>query len=231
MAVQSYLPVLLVAPALVAAAACTDFASPAELTKPTILAVTADPPIVAPGAQAQLAVAVADGEGVIEGLTTRWSLISTYSGVPPMGTIAGNTYTAPDPVPALPPNAPPVDSVRLEVDTGTTTLVAIKVMPVATVAGAANPAIAAVKVGDADGLAGPVTVARNASVALEVTTEPAAGDDAKFAWYSSAGEIEKFQSNPTTLVADDEARDGWLFVVVRDGKGGVAWRGVEVIVE
>ena len=49
-------PLLRVSPSLVAiaalaAAACTDFATPAELTKPTILAVTAEPPVVAPGAQ------------------------------------------------------------------------------------------------------------------------------------------------------------------------------------
>jgi hypothetical protein len=234
MAVQSYLrralmTVALASPAL--AAACTDFASPAELTRPTILAVTADPPIVAPGAQSTLSVAVVDGNGPIEGVTARWSLIETYRGIPPMGTLAGTTYTAPDPVPALPENAAPVDSVKLELDVGGTTLVAIKVMPVASVAGAANPTIAALRIGDADGLAGPLTLARSSLQALEVTTEPAAGTDARYAWYSSAGAIEKYQSNPTTMTANDEAGAGWLFVVVRDGKGGVAWRGVEVTVE
>jgi hypothetical protein len=214
-----------------ALAACTDFASPAELNKATILAVTADPPIVAPGAQASLAVAIADGGGLLEGLPVRWSLIETYRGVPAMGTLVGSTYTAPDPVPPLPENAPPIDSVRLEIDVGETTLAAIKVVPVAAIAGAANPAITALAVGDADGLAGPLTVARGATLALAVATEPAPGDDARFAWYSSAGAIERYQSNPTTMIADDEVGDGWLFVVVRDGQGGVAWRGVEVSVE
>ena len=84
---------------------------------------------------------------------------------------------------------------------------------------------------DADGLAGPLTLARNTPVAIDVAIEPAAGEDARFAWYSSAGEIERYQSTPAELVAAEDAGRGWLFVVVRDGLGGVAWHGVEVTVE
>lgn len=212
------------------ATACTDFASPAELTKPTILAVTAEPPVVAPGGHTALAVAVADATGPLTGLPTRWSLIETYRGVPPMGTLSGTTYTAPDPLPTLPAGAAPVDTIQLEIDTAVGTLVAVKVVPVVSVA-TANPTITGLTVGDQDGLAGPVTIARAASLPLTLTTEPAPGEDARFAWYSSAGLIEKYQSNPTELVAADDAGGGWLFVVMRDGKGGVAWRGVQVTVE
>lgn len=213
-----------------AAAGCTDFATPAELTKPTILAITAEPPVVAPGGTAELAVVVADGDGVITGLPTGWALVETYRGVPAMGTLTGSTYTAPDPIPSLPANAPPIDSVQLTIDTGAATLTAIKVIPVATVE-AANPVIGSFTIGAAEALAGPITVARDASLELTVLTDPPAGDDARFAWYSSAGLIARYQSNPTTLVAAEAATTGWVFVVVRDGKGGVAWHGVEVTVE
>ena len=211
------------------AAGCTDFASPAELPRPTILAVVAEPPVVAPGQTTQLSVAVADASGPLTP-TVRWSLVETYRGVPPMGTLAGATYTAPDPVPALPPNAPPIDSVQLEVDVGGTTLTALKAVPVLDVA-RANPTLTTFTVGDGDALAGPLTVARGATLALTVAIDPPAGEDARYAWYSSAGAIEKYQSNPTTMIAAEDATTGWLFVVVRDGLGGVAWRGVEVTVE
>lgn len=216
--------------AALAATACTDFASPAELTKPTILAVTAEPPVVAPGGHTDLAVAIADASGPLTTLPTRWSLVETYRGVPPMGTLVGTTYTAPDPLPTLPAGALPVDTIQLEIDTAVGTLIAVKVVPVVSTT-AANPAVTALTVGDEDALAGPLTVARGATLPLTLTTDPAPGEDARFAWYSSVGLIERYQSNPTTLVAAEEAGSGWLFAVVRDGKGGVAWRGVQVTVE
>ena len=43
--------------------------------------------------------------------------------------------------------------------------------------------------------------------------------------------IVKYQSNPTTMTAAEDAGAGWLFIVARDGKGGMAWRGVEITVE
>jgi hypothetical protein len=216
------------------AAACTDFATPAELTKPTILAITADPPIVAPGASAVLETVVIDAGGVMLGLTERHALVETYPGIPPMGRLeqVGDEvrYIAPDPVPPLPDNAPPLDSVQFEIDTPEGTLRAIKVMPVAAVT-ATNPVISRLTVGDSDALAGPLTLARDAALAIEVAIEPPAGGDARYAWYTSAGLIEKYQSTPAELVAAEDARRGWLFVVVRDGVGGVAWHGVEVTVE
>lgn len=223
-------PSLLAAAALAVAAACTDFATPAELQKPTILAVTAEPPVVAPGAQTELAVVIADASGVLTDLPTRWSLVETYRGVAPMGTLTGSTYHAPDPIPTLPPDAPPIDSVKLEIDTADGTLAAIKAVPVASLT-AVNPVIATFTVGTGDALAGPLTVARGQTLDMNVVTDPPTGDGARFAWYSSAGAIARYQSNPATMIASDAATTGWLFVVVRDGRGGVAWRGVEVTVQ
>ncbi len=217
-----------------AAAACTDFASPAELTKPTILAVIADPPVVQPGAQATFETIVVDANGVLGPLPTRHTLIETYPGVPPIGRIeedaGGARYIAPDPVPPLPGNAPPLDSVSVAIDGPEGTLTAIKVMAVLPTT-AANPTIASLTIGDGDALAGPVTVARGAAVALAVTSDPPAGDDARFAWYSSAGEIAYYQSTPTEMIAAEEPGMRMLYVVVRDGRGGVAWRAVQIEVQ
>lgn len=223
--------------AAVLAAGCTDFATPAELTKPTILAITAEPPVVAPGASSVLETVVVDGTGVLDGLTQRHALVETYPGVPPMGRLEDDggvlRYIAPDPVPELPDDAPPLDSVQIDVDTPAGTLRAVKLMLVSSAVTTANPVISRLRVGDTDALAatGPIVLAREAAVALDVAIEPPAGDDARFAWYSSAGLIERYQSTPSELVGAEEARSGWLFVVVRDGVGGVVWHGVPVTVE
>ena len=226
---------LLALPLVAAAAACTDFATPAELTKPTILAITAEPPVVAPGASSVLETVVVDRNGVLAGLTQRQSLVETYPGVAPMGRVEVDggevRYVAPDPVPELPDDAPPLDSVQIEVDTADGPLRAVKLMLVTDAVATANPTIDRLTVNGVDALTGPVTLGRNAAAAIDVGIDPPAGEDATFAWYTSAGLIERYQSTPAELVAAEDATSGWLFVVVRDGVGGVAWHGVPVTVE
>ena len=72
------------------AAGCTDFASPAELTKPTVLAVIAEPPVVAPGEPTDLTAVIVDGSGELTGLPVRWSLIETYRGTKSLPFCAGS---------------------------------------------------------------------------------------------------------------------------------------------
>ncbi len=223
----------LLATAVATLGACAEFATPAELTKPTVLAVIADPPLVAPGASSALEVVVAGPDGPLVPASTSWRLIETFPGVPPFGEVVPGdtgtaTYQAPDPVPDLPENVPPVSSVEVTVSAGDEQIVVVKAMVVTDLEGA-NPTIDTLAVGDA--VAGDaVEVAAGAAVYLDVGVDPPVGDDATFAWYSTVGAIERYQSNPTELIALDEAKDGWIFVVVRDGRGGVAWRGVEVSV-
>ncbi len=218
-----------------AAAGCTDFASPAELTKPTVLAVIAEPPIVAPGATTTLTVAMAGPDGPLEPDAVSWRVVETLPGVPPFGAVeaadgTSATYTAPAEVPELPEGALPIDSVEATITAGDEQVVVIKGVAVLGDVEAANPTITAVVLGD-EAVVDAATVARGQTVELTVATDPAPGENATFAWYTTAGAIDQYQSNPTELVGADEARDGWLFVVVRDGLGGVAWRGVEVGVE
>ncbi len=219
---------------VVLVAACGEFSTPAELTKPTILAVIADPPLIAEGESTTLSVVVAGPEGPMIPEAAGWALVETLPGVPPFGELTAHddgtaTFTAPDPVPDLPDGAPPVSSVELTVTAGELTLKTIKLLVVTDVP-AANPAITSLIVGEVEAEDGQ-HVATDVVYPIEVAIDPEPGEDATYAWYSTAGVIEEYQSNPAELIGAEEAGDGWLFVVVRDGRGGVAWRGVELVVE
>ena len=73
-------------------------------------------------------------------------------------------------------------------------------------------------------MAGPIAVDQGATLALSVTTDPPMGEMARYAWYTTVGDIRYYQSNPCEMVVPDDAADGPLLIVVRDGTGGVAWR-------
>lgn len=217
----------LLLPVLLAAAACTDFATPNQLERATIVAVVAEPPIVAPGGQARITVVVADQTGVLTTLPARWQLGEAFPGIAPMGSLAsdaaGATYTAPSPVPPRPADVPPVDSIEVTVDTADGPLTALKAMPVLP-SSTANPTITAFAVGASDALPGTAAVTRGQTLTLSVTTDPPATAEARYAWYTPVGAIKYYQSNPCELVVDDAAVTGPLLVVVRDGVGGVVWR-------
>lgn len=227
-------PLLLVM-LLAAIAACDDFAPPSALSTSQVVGVVAEPPIVAPGEATVLTPLIATPDGPVIGaaaFSAAWTLTETLPGVPPFGELSPRSdgtaeYRAPMTVPPLPPNAPPLDSVQLTAvldGRKVTTLKAVLVAGVPT----ANPTISALSADGVD-VGDGLTLEAGAAVELAVRTTPAAGDNARFAWYSSLGEIEKYQSNPTTLLAK-EPGSGWLYVVVRDGQLGVAWRAVPVTV-
>jgi hypothetical protein len=228
---------LLVVVALLSAPGCADFATPAELTKPTILAIVAEPPLVAPGAEAELSVVLAGPDGWMAADRVEWTMIESFPGVPPFGTIEPGpdgtaTYAAPDPLPELPEGVPPVTSVVVSVTAGETTIESIKVLAVTDVP-AANPRITAMAVGGvAVAPTDEIVLEAGGTYALDLGVDPVPGEDAAFAWYTTAGEIDQYQSNPCELVAAEEPRDdAWLFVVIRDGRGGVAVRGQPVTVQ
>ena len=218
------MPRALLAALPLAAAACTDFATPNQLDKPLIVAVVSDPPIVRPGGTAALSVVVADATGVLTAPPATWAMIETYPGVAPLGAVTGDatgaTYTAPATLPDR-GDIPPVDTVAVTVGTAAGPQTAIKAMGVVDVA-SANPTLTGLTVAGADALGG-ATVTRGSTVALELTTDPPLTDDARFAWYTPVGDIKYYQSNPCDLVVPMDATTGPLIVVVRDGQGGVAW--------
>ena len=119
-------------------------------------------------------------------------------GVTLAGDATGATYTAPATLPDR-GDIPPVDTASVTVETATGPLTAIKAMAVIDVA-AANPTLTALDVGGASGLDG-ATVTRGATVALAVTTDPAPGEDARFAWYTPVGVSRMMKAaSSTTLV-------------------------------
>jgi hypothetical protein len=211
-------------PLLALFAACDSFPTPAQLDHATVLAVIADPPIVAPGGTSRLSVVAADGHGPLAPAIA-WDLTTTYPQVPPMGAVVGNTdgtatYTAPDPVPTLPAGTLPVDTVEAHVMSDPA-VDALKAIGVVSGVPSANPTITDVTLDGTSVLAGGAITAK-AMGQLAVTTDPAPDDHWTYAWYATAGTIDHYQSNPTTIVGADAPADAWLYVVVRDGDGGAA---------
>lgn len=218
--------------ALALAAGCESFPTPAQLDHATVLAVIADPPVMPPGGTSKLSVFVADHGGLIAPATA-WTVVSTFDGVAPIGTVTADgdgraTYHAPDPIPALPPKVPPVDSVQVTVMSDPQ-VVAIKLVGVEGGVVSANPAITDVTV-DGGSAGSAVTVPVGGAAALAVATAPAPDEHWTYAWYATVGEIKAYQSNPTMISGGDTPGDGWLFVVVRDGAGGAALRALPLSV-
>lgn len=217
-----------------AAAGCDDFATPAQLMAPTVVGIIAEPPVVRPGNSTTLTPLIASPDGPQSATGARWRLTETLPGVAPFGQVTGNsdgsaTYQAPTQVPELPAGALPVDSAELSLDLGGRTTATIKAVLVTDVT-TANPAINALTV-DGVAVAGDAVIelAVGVPVELAVAATPEATDRARYAWYASVGTIEDYQSSPCSYVAE-EAGEGWLYVVVRDGQLGVAWRAVRVVV-
>lgn len=216
------------------AAACTEFATPAELAKPQVLAISAEPPSIAPGATTELRILVADNDGPMDDLDVTWTVTSLIPGAPPLGEITSAeagvaTYTAPADIPENPTFSSVQASVQLEGQSQP--LIAIKGVALGSLP-LVNPTLASFTVGDQDALASPVmTLQRGETLPIAITTEPAPGETGAVAWYVTIGTIEAYQSSPTELVVGDESGSGWLFVVVRDGFGGVAWHQVQIEVE
>jgi hypothetical protein len=178
-------------------------------------------------------VVAADRGGPLAPPTT-WTLTEAYPEVAPMGTVVANpdgtaTYTAPDPVPARPPSIPPVDGIQATIAVDPP-VVAVKLVGVQGGVASSNPVITDVTAGGASLLGGDGVIAMGATTPLTVVTDVAPDDTWTFAWYATAGTIDHYQSNPTELVGGDAPGPGWIYVVVRDGRGGAAVRAVPVTV-
>ena len=75
-----------------------------------------------------------------------------------------------------------------------------------------------------------MVLAQGETVDLDVQLASDASDDATYAWYARPGTIDEYRSAPTTMLTPDEAGDGWLIVVIRDG-GGIGYQSVPIRVE
>lgn len=224
---------LLAASVALGGTACDDFATPAELAGPQILAVQAEPAAVLPGETTTLSILVADQSGEVTDPAVNWQITPTNPGEPLLGELAaGETatalYTAPGDVTAT----VTVASVTADVTIASDVLTAVKAIPIGSVP-ISNPEMQGLRADGDDILdTSSLTLSAGQTVTLEVDVgADTDGDMTTFAWYSTAGEIERYQSNPTELVVRDTTGDTWLFVVVRNGLGGVIWHGLEMVVE
>jgi hypothetical protein len=212
---------------------CEEFATPAELSRPQILGIAAEPPAVAPGETAALAILVADPDGPIEAPDVRWEVVPALPGSPALGEVRvrddGHTeYVGP---PQLPSGVTPVAAVQATVTVAGQELLAIKAIGLGPLP-LANPTLAALTADGVEVPAGEPLATRPAlEVELSAAIEPAADEDTTWTWYSNVAAIERYRANPTVLAAPPWPESGWLFVVVRDGRGGVTWRSVELHIE
>ncbi len=212
------------------AAGCEEFSTPAELDRDQILAIAAEPPSVGLGGRSAISLLVAGPDGELEPSVT-WSVMALAEGILPVGSVEVDgdgavTYVAPTERPAEIPTA---GLVRAEVALPDRTLVGVKVVVVGNLE-LENPILTGFTADHHDLLAEPeVTVALGDTVTIAADIEPPATDDTMFAWYSTLGTIDMYRSSPTELLAD-QAGEGWLFVVVRDGMGGETWRKAHLIV-
>lgn len=214
----------------VVATGCEEFATPAELDRPQILAIVAEPPAVRPGESSTVTILVAGPDGIVEQPAVTWRAASISPEVPPIGMVsAGNdgsaTYRAPD---TQPPDNPALALIEATVEAGREApLVGNKAIAVGSIV-LANPTLTRFEGAERDLLATPeLALQVGAPVPLEVDIEGGFFEEASVSWYATAGVIEQYRSNPTEILAE-ETGDGWLFVVVRDGRGGVVWRQVRI---
>jgi hypothetical protein len=218
---------------LAAAAGCNDLATPAELARPQILAVRADPPAIPAGSSSELSILIAGPEGTIDDATLSWTVAEPTPELPAIGAIEidGDErvwYVAPSEV-----GSPSVATVEVSAQVDSeSALVALKGIGVGVNNATENPNVDDLVIDGqsfADGDA--VTVQRDQVVSLDAVVSPPPTNNAIISWYATLGEIELYRRAPTELIAPAETGEGWLYIVYRDARGGVAWRHVALTVE
>lgn len=209
------------------AVGCTETATPAELSHPQLLGIRAEPPLIAPGQRCALSSLLAGPEGEITDVTASWKVVGA-PGKPPIGhvetTASGVEYVAPDSV--MPEGDEPiaVAAVEMTVEVDGYTLVGQKLVGVGPGVHE-NPMLVEVTIdGDVVDDTAEVTIPVGATVPITATAEPSVKDNGQIAWYATAGEIEIYRGPQTELRAPDSATGAVMFVIARDGLGGIAWR-------
>jgi hypothetical protein len=235
-----------------AGAGCDDFRSPADLKYPQVLAVRLTPPQLEPGERARVDVLVTDGAGVpsvirpatvdfapdpISGKALSLPAEAMgflerdgddfYARAPDEATldqIATAFGLAADAALKVPLRV----TVDIEGETRRADKLVIVLRPSSGVAPTPNPTIEDLQVDGQpvsdDAAAPPVDVTVVAEHQLAVSAD-GGGGVLSYAWFSAVGEMKHYRASASTLtVAPEKAGDGAALIVVRNDRGGVAWR-------
>lgn len=181
----------------------------ARLDHAQILAVRAEPAHVAPGGVSRIDILAGDDSGAVYE-TAPDALVATGASGPLRveHTADGWFVTA--------GAAPEIATLEVTVTIDGVTWPAKKALVVSEPAD--NPRVAAMQI---DGSASEALVAPLGSKA-ELTAVGVGLEPLTYAWYSSVGSLERYRQPSATLDAD-EAGEGTVVLVVRDGAGGVGW--------
>lgn len=215
---------------MVLAAGCTDLPTPAELARPQVLAVRADPPALPAGERAELTVLVAGPDGAMTDLDVTWAVAEPTPQLPAIGDIEVDGdgrvwYVAPDEVDEVTGTSVEA-TVRVDDET---TLIALKGVAVGVAMPTVNPIITDLFVGgDSVDDGGTATLSGDEPVSLDIAVDPPGSNNATTSWYATLGEIELYRRTPTEILPAEEPGNGSLFVVYRDERGGVTWRAIGV---
>ena len=215
------------------AMACETLPVASELTRPTILAVRADPPVIDAGERAALDVLIAGPDGTIDDAALQWSIVSAFEELPIIGSIERDesgsaVYVAPSVV-----DEPTGTAIEVIADVGDgAPLEAIKTIVVGFSFAVPNPRVTGLSI---DGIAlaenDVIALSPGEIRALDVTVAPAPTDESDFAWLTTLGTIDRYRRSPSEYIAPDHPGRGQLYVVYRDADGGVAWRSHAIVVE
>lgn len=203
-------------------AACADLSTPADLAQPQIIALTADPPSLGSSEQALLDVLIAGPDGEIPPSRVVWSTAGV-SGAE-VSRLQDDTWLL-----QAPPSIEGSPYAELEVsvllDDGTTLMGA---RSVALGTRRTQPIIVDILVnGQALPLGETLQVAVNAELELALKVSPTMTDLSIVSWFSNVGEFEHYRRTPARFLAR-ETDNGSLFVVYRDGSGGLTYRVLNV---
>ncbi len=209
--------------AVLLGSACSDFASPAELKRPQVLALRIEPAVLSPGQRGKLSALVAGPDGPIAA-SVEWSVERSSEDGAELLLIDGEWWLDVASVATL------GNEIRLDaaISVGEETLLATRAVEVAA-SPRANPLIESVHIDsqavDDQGIR--MELGSSLVVGLEVGID--LSHSGAVTWYASVGVLDIFHQ-PTAKLVANEPGQGWLIVVCRDGLGGLDWALVPLLI-
>ena len=230
-------------------AGCDDLSLPPELTHAQVLAVRADPPALGPAGEADIRLLIAGPDGALTPLAVAGVATFGTLDVVEDGASTGDASAAVLRYRA--PEAPSTEAfddtltLAIELDDGTV-LQAVKRVHVAPNidelddVSPVNPEIVALRIGASEVADGATIDALpqedidfigdgddGGFIDIEVMAADGNSDEWQISWFTTAGTIDRYRSNPSELEISAQPTSGWLYAVVRDGVG-TSWHTVRL---